>query len=102
MKKTIITLSLIIVALLSVNLFRPEKTTEIIKIGVVSPLTGGKAQIGEGLKEAIKLGQKDFGPTKKQYEFIFEDSAGEVAKSATAVQKLISIDKVDALISITS
>lgn len=77
-------------------------STVTTKIGVVSPLTGGKAQIGEGLREAIKLAQKDFGPTKKNYQFIFEDSGGEPAKGASAAEKLVSIDKVSALISITS
>ena len=102
MKKTFwLAAILVIVAGIWVGL-KPNQSNQTIKIGVVSPLTGGKAQVGEGLRHAILLGQQDFGNTKKQYEFVFEDSAGESAKSASAVQKLISIDKVSALISISS
>src|SRR3989344_4197936 len=102
MKKVITTVVVLLVAGIAIYTLKAENDVGVVKIGVVSPLTGGKAQVGEGLREAIKLAQKDFGNTKKQYEFVFEDSGGDPKKSASAVQKLVSIDKVNALISIAS
>lgn len=102
MKKLITTIVIVLIASVAFYVFDSSKIDGTIKIGVVSPLTGNKAQVGEGLREAIKLAQKDFGTTKRQYQFIYEDSAGDSAKSASAVQKLVFIDKVNALVSITS
>jgi len=74
----------------------------VIKIGVVSPMTGPKAALGEGLQQSIMLAMKDIGPTKKKYDFIYEDSQGNAVTSAEVTQQLISVNHVNALMSITS
>ncbi len=102
MKKILIAVCVVLLAFITIYLFDAGSDTSTIKIGVVSPLTGSKAQVGEGLREAIELARKDFGETEKHYEFIFEDSASDPARSASAVQKLVNIDRVNAFISITS
>lgn len=109
MKKSIFAVLLVIVAIVIIVVVAITKkpsseqtSSDVIKIGVVSPLTGPKANLGEGLKQAITLAQKDYGPTKKTYQFIYEDSQGDAIKSANAVQKLITVDKVDQLVSISS
>jgi branched-chain amino acid transport system substrate-binding protein len=104
-KKLWIGLSLIVVIIVAIVLVtrKPETTsTDTIKIGVVSPMTGPKSKLGEGLKQAIILAQTDIGTTKKHYEFIYEDSKGDAAAGAAAAQKLIAINKVNALVSISS
>lgn len=80
----------------------PKASSDTIKIGVLSPMTGPKSKIGEGLQQTIILAMKDIGQTHKTYQFVYEDSHGDSAASASAVQKLINIDKVSALVSITS
>jgi len=73
-----------------------------IKIGVVAPLTGGGAMVGQNAVNAIELAKADLKNAKNNYEIIVEDDQTDPAKSASAVEKLINIDKVNALISVTS
>ena len=77
-----------------------EKPT--IKIGVTLPLTGPVAMLGESVKNAIILAKDQIKDTKYNYELIFEDDAFSPKTAATTVNKLISIDKVSALISFGS
>jgi len=81
---------------------REPVSTETIKIGVVAPLTGDLAFIGEGLRDAILLAKDSLGDTRYTYEVIFEDDQLDPKRTASAANKLISIDKVDAIISISS
>lgn len=75
---------------------------KMIKIGVVAPLTGGAAGYGEPFVKSIGLAEADFDSANNKYQFIFEDDESNPAKSASAAQKLINIDKVDAIITTTS
>jgi branched-chain amino acid transport system substrate-binding protein len=106
MNKTILSVvGIILVALLALFFGKKHtKQTDNTKIivGVIAPMSGPKAKLGEGLKQAIELAQSENKETKKTVSFIFEDSSGDAAKSALGVSKLISIDKVNMLISITS
>lgn len=108
-KKSWIFLAVIIIVLIVVVIVKGHKnkdvansTDGVIKIGVVSPMSGPKGALGEGLRQATILAQADYGPTKKQYQFIFEDSAGDAVKAASAAEKLILVDRVQMLMSITS
>jgi ABC-type branched-subunit amino acid transport system substrate-binding protein len=73
-----------------------------IKIGLVAPLTGGGAAFGNSFVNGVKLAQQDVKDTKNNYEVIVEDDGTNPATSASAAQKLVSVDHVDALISMTS
>ncbi|MFC1598762.1 ABC transporter substrate-binding protein [Patescibacteria group bacterium] len=77
-----------------------EKQT--IKIGVILPLTGGQANLGQSAKNAVLLAREEFGDTRFDYEVIIEDDALDTKMTSNAVNKLVNIDKVDALISFTS
>ena len=83
---------------------KPASTNEgnTIKIGVVAPLTGGGALIGQNAVNAIELAKADLKGAKNNYEIIVEDDQTDPAKSASAAQKLIDIDKVNAIVSVTS
>lgn len=80
------------------------QSSDVIKIGVILPLTGNYAVIGEGEKKGIDMAvetlQQKF-PGKK-IEIIYEDYASETKNAVTAANKLISVDKVDAIITSTT
>jgi ABC-type branched-subunit amino acid transport system substrate-binding protein len=76
-----------------------EKT---FKIGVVAPLTAGATVYGENLVKGIELAKADLGIKGNDYQIIVEDDGGNTAKSASAAQKLINIDGVKAIITVTS
>jgi ABC-type branched-subunit amino acid transport system substrate-binding protein len=73
-----------------------------IKIGIVVPLTGPGATFGTSFTKAVELAMQDLKNTKNTYEIITEDDGTNPAQSASAAQKLINVDKVDAIASITS
>ncbi len=78
-----------------------EKAT--IKIGAILPLTGDEANLGQSAKNAILLAQSQLAQnTKYNYEVIFEDDAMDPTKTSTALNKLVNIDKIDAVMSFTS
>lgn len=63
----------------------------IIKVGVIAPLSGNQAFIGQDFKEGLEL------QSPKNLSLIFEDSQGDVAKAVSAYNKL-KLDKIDILI----
>jgi branched-chain amino acid transport system substrate-binding protein len=72
-----------------------------IKIGVVLPLTGKQAKFGEIEKKSFELGlaeiNKAGGVKGRPIELIIEDDTSKPAVGRSAVEKLISRDKVIAL-----
>lgn len=103
MKKKILIISAIVLILLiawgiiaSKPVNQAEKPT--VKIGLNLPLSGGVAFLGEPAKKAAELALKDAGNTKYNYELVFEDDQFSPKLSVTAANKLISVDKVLAII----
>ncbi len=96
----IIAAALIIVAGFTVSGCEKTGVKETFKIGVSAPLTGNVGFVGEGMKNAMLLAKERLGDTKYNYEFIFEDSQFDPKVAASAAHKLISIDKVDAIVSV--
>lgn len=80
-----------------------ETTNEkqLVKVGVVTQLSGNMAMVGEGIKNAISLAQEDLKhrSLKNDYEFIIEDDGYEARKTALIYPKLQNLDKVDAFLS---
>lgn len=74
----------------------------VIKIGVIAPLTGGGSVFGNAIVGSLKLAEKDTANTKNEYKLIIEDDGTNPATAASAAQKLINVDKVNALITMTS
>jgi branched-chain amino acid transport system substrate-binding protein len=72
----------------------------VLKIGLIAPLTGPIAFIGEGMRDALLLARDQHNNGKFDYELVFEDDASDPKLSASAANKLTSIDKVDALITL--
>ncbi len=75
---------------------------EPIKIGFIGPLTGDLANIGANTKAAVEIGVDDInsagGIGGRTLEVVYEDSQCTPAKSTSAANKLISVDKVAAIL----
>lgn len=92
--------AIIVIAGIWYGVGRKPAEEEVIKIGAILPLTGGMAQNGESLRNAILLAKSQLSnKTKYTYEVIFEDDELNPVKASNAINKLINIDKVDAVIS---
>ncbi len=70
-----------------------------IKIGAILPLSGDLAIWGNSEKQGLLLAKENLPPElKNQYELVFEDSSNANKNIQHLAQKLISIDRVDAVI----
>ncbi len=105
-KWPLIVVVLLIVIALGYTFLADKETSnvsgEVIKIGVVAPRTGGAAGYGEPLSRGVELALADLGKTDNSYKVIYEDDGTNPAQSASAAQKLVNIDKVQALITVSS
>jgi len=72
-------------------------STEPIKIGVILPLTGDAAFIGEAAKNSAILAKESFGKTKNTYELVFEDDQADSKKTISAFRKLVDVNKIRAV-----
>ncbi len=101
MNKKYLTGLAVVVLITAFSIFSNKDET-VIKIGVVAPLKSGATIYGDNLVKGIELAKKDLGDKAAKYEIIVEDDEGNVANSASAAQKLISVDKVAAIVTVTS
>lgn len=67
-----------------------------IKVGVILPLSGQYAALGESDRNAIIMAKEDL--KADNIEFIFEDDKYDAKTAVTAYQKLASIDHIDAVV----
>lgn len=107
MKKLILSLCVI----LALTACKDEKkdtaqadTRPVVKIGAVLPLTGDNSVVGTAVKSGAlaAIEDKSKESLKYRYEAIFEDNQQSPAKSATATNKLIMMDKANILLSFTT
>lgn len=79
-----------------------EGTDNIIKIGVPEPLTGELSQYGVAIKEGIELKvdevNKNGGINGKLIELVVSDTKGDLQEAVNIAKKMISEDKVDAIL----
>ncbi len=104
-KKTFIILVaiiLIIAVIIGINLYQKQKEAGVVKIGVITPLTGPWATYGLATKQGLELALEVINNSKDLNEFkiklIYEDSKGEPKNAINAFKKLVNIDKVVAVI----
>ena len=73
-----------------------------VKIGVILPLTGSLANVGAGMRDSVMLAAEDAnakgGIGGRQIELVIEDTACDQAKAIPAINKMITRDKIVALI----
>ncbi len=78
------------------------KEPAVVKIGVTVPLTGDVAFLGEATRNSLELALKEVQGTKYKYELVFEDDKLDAKLASTTATKLIQVDNVDAIISLSS
>lgn len=94
-KALLVSLVIIIIgASLSLR-FCSEKDTSVKKVGLILPLSGDLAFVGEFMKNSILLDSTDV-------TYIIEDCQGETRLATMAANKLINTDKVSAVVSTLS
>jgi branched-chain amino acid transport system substrate-binding protein len=79
---------------------------DIIKVGVIAELTGDMPAVGESCKKAAEMAAKEIndagglevGGKKYKVDLFVEDNAGKAEQSASAAQKLITQQKVLAIV----
>ena len=81
---------------------RQQSNKPVVKIGVLYPLSGDGAFLGESAKIAAKMFFQDYANTKYKYELIWEDSQANPATAVSAVRKLINYDHVDVVFDLYS
>ncbi len=82
-----------------------NQTQETVKIGITLPISGDLAYLTANYRAIILYVEKEINSNpnnKYKYQFIIEDNAFDGKKASLNVNKFISIDKVDALVSATS
>jgi branched-chain amino acid transport system substrate-binding protein len=96
-KTTILTLFIAILVLLGISFYSSvnTKNNKIIKIGLITDLSGPAAYFGGKSLLGAEMVKKDFKDKGIDIEIISEDYQLEASKAATIAQKLINIDKVD-------
>ena len=101
MKKIIIGIVAVVLIIVGISYFRKNSNQPIskepIKIGVILPLSGDVAFIGEAAKNAAILAKESFGKTEKTYELFFEDDQSDSKKTVSAFRKLVDVDKIRAV-----
>jgi len=79
-----------------------RKESKEIKIGVILPLTGPSALMGETAKNGLLLAQEKINKTGvingKDLKLIFEDGLADPKTSVSAFNKLVNLDKVKIVI----
>lgn len=107
MKKWIVFIIILIIAVIGFISIKTEKDTPsadgkpVVKIGVILPLSGNTAFMGESTQHGMLLAAGHLNSDKKfDYKFIFEDNLGESKRTSVLANKLIRMDKVDAILSI--
>ena len=98
MKKIILIIIALVVIVLIITNISDKGTTGSIKVGVLLPLTGQYAAIGESMKNSILLSIGD----SKNITPIFEDSKFDAKAGLSGFKKLTSIDNVDVIINADS
>ena len=103
MKKWLLSLCMVLALAACDNKKEEAKadTKPTIKIGVTLPLTGDGAEAGLAAKVGLEMVLEDLSQKglKYDYQFIFEDNQMNAMKTANNVNKLIFMDKVDAVFS---
>lgn len=103
MRKFLVVFSLLFV--ISCNESEINKEKPVIKIGIELPLSGNIAFAGESAREAMLMEFEKIKATKElkyNYELIFEDVGLSVKTAAVVANKLINVDKINAIISMWS
>jgi len=94
-KKYIYSIVLVVILILVFVFSRQSHQTATMKIGVVGPFTGNAAFFGDYIRRGLELAKNEIDPnTLAKLQIIQEDDRCYGKDSVTAVQKLITVDRV--------
>jgi len=85
--------------------FLEDSNLHEIKIGVILPLSGANASLGEGVRNAAEMALDEIKQTQKlenDYNLVFEDDQTNTTKTITALNQLFSVNNVKAVVSFAS
>lgn len=105
MKKSIwIVIVLVVIIIIASFAGSEKREPQSIKIGVIDVLSGQYSSLGENYQKGIELAKDEYlkAHPDAKIELVYEDDAFEAQKGLSAYNKLMSVDKVDALIIATS
>lgn len=71
-----------------------------VKWGIVLPLSGGTARAGVDIQRGFELAREEHRSKQVLHEFVYEDSQYKNRETASAAQKLLSVDKVDVIVAV--
>jgi ABC-type branched-subunit amino acid transport system substrate-binding protein len=74
----------------------------VVTIGVIAPVTGPYAILGNSFVKAVQMARDDLRGTKYRYELRVEDSGPDPAKAKAHVRTIVEDEKVDAVIGAVS
>ena len=99
MKKILLCIAMLALFVVSCGGGKSAKEKDVIKIGVIGPLTGNLAQYGTSSINGLKLKVKEIndagGINGKKIEIVEADSKGDVQEAINAFKKMVSQDKID-------
>lgn len=67
---------------------------ELVKVGVIAPLTGGQAVYGEGMRKGLDMALNEVGNVR----LVYEDEQSDAKAAVTAFTKLTDVDGVKVVI----
>lgn len=98
-KKYVILLTvLVLVSFFCITIYKSNwhsKESEVVKIGVILPLSGKSAILGEPKKRAFDIALDEFNSTQKRLEIVYEDSQGDATAGTSAFNKLLLDKSID-------
>jgi branched-chain amino acid transport system substrate-binding protein len=99
MKKLATQFSLMTLVLLSLTQFTlaEDPKSAPLRLGMISPLTGDYAVYGQHIKRGVELAQEDLASKGVETEIYYEDACLP-AQAVGAINKLTSLNKIDALV----
>ena len=99
MKKILLCVAMLAMFVVSCGGGKSTKNKDVIKVGVIGPLTGNLAQYGTSSINGFKLKVKEIneagGINGKKIEVVEADSKGDVQEAINAFKKMVSQDKID-------
>jgi len=75
---------------------------KVVKVGVILPLTGSLAKLGTNIRDGFILWGERQQQSAYSFKFLFEDDQFLPKSTSAAAHRLISVEKVDVLITFTS
>lgn len=104
---SVILLVLVVVVLTNIPKSQNLSTEkQVIKVGISGPLSGSLAFAGEGLRNGAEMAIQEFknsNPNSNlEFKLVFEDDGFDPKRQASAITKLTSVDKVQALMTFAS